>query len=78
MTKTYVIEFPSNYNDYNVEDDRLEDGTHVARQKYYKDGEVLTQTDIYYKLENNELLRWPYKVVMYDFSGTLTVTETDD
>ena len=78
MTKTYVIEFPSNYNDYNVEDDRLEDGTHVARQKYYKDGEVLTQTDIYYKLENNELLRWPYKVVMYDFSNTLIVTSFDE
>lgn len=78
MTKAYTIEFPTDYNDYNVEDDRLEDGTHIARQKYYKDGEVLTQTDIYYKMEDGQLERWPFKVVMYDFSGQLVVTESED
>jgi hypothetical protein len=62
------------FDDYTMEDETAPDGSHVSVQKYYKNEEVIAEIWVYFKVIDNEPLKWPFKFVVKDHTGQITIT----
>lgn len=78
MTQIRTLELPD-FDDYTVEDVVVENNVHIARERYYKDKNLVVEIDIYFTLDDKDQpLRWPYKVVVKDINGTVRYTDTTE
>lgn len=77
MTKVYTFDLPD-YDDYNVVSEILPDGRNVAHQYYYKNGQLISTADIYYRNVDGEILKWPYLYILKDISGQIVFTESNE
>lgn len=78
MTNVTTFEMPE-FDDYTLEDVELGNNAHVARQRFFRNKQLLIEADIYFTRDDEgNALKWPYKIVLKDHSGEMKTTNTTE
>ncbi len=76
MTTVTTLNLPA-FDDYTVESETVAD-EYYAHQKYYSGNNVIVEAFVYFEQVDGEPLKWPYKFVIQDHTGSVSVTTTEE
>ena len=81
MTKVYTIDLPGKYTHCTLNDDRTDNGKHIAEQVFYNEDKIISKLEIYFDkaaIPDGELARYPYKIILRDYDSVSTIVTEEE